>query len=531
MVRELKIGLAHMKEASGDKELPRERSYVTSLMLAEHEKGGSSIESISVVGLPFWIVQTSSSTSVILAPSRESGIELSYSEGSHIAEVRRILRSKVTEPETVKEATDKIISTIAKPATKTTKISGMLDPAVFVEVADYVNTASIEERVPLIEGSISSQDALSASEKFQEIRDALKMRVDELESLRKLANEILGGQLSVIKNIIATEQRRYKPQLESMEEKTDLEIEQLEKKKNEKLYSLGESHMMSLRSKSVTFSRELSNIEKVLDVMVNLTKDARVDISKKGHKVREGIERFKELSKSIKEYQESIPDILNDLDAESQRVLDEAKILEEEHLQKRADIELEFEEDVKAKQERLEQFKQDMETKLADLRETEKIVTESVERVDEALGEQIIQLQSDLLSITGKSLDNRDIPEVAPLTRLTLHCVVLTSGGNTKKILLPYSVPDERLDSTLGYQSISRKLEDKLMSEIEIWRSEDSAFASHLDRAIQEGNIFEMDNIDKLFQEGLDKLQMTQHLKDGVKDKIETLWKSYSKTS
>ncbi|MBD3407429.1 MAG: hypothetical protein GF411_15030 [Candidatus Lokiarchaeota archaeon] len=532
MVRELKIGMAHMKELSGHKELPKERAYVTDLLIVEHEKGSqSAVKKLSVVGLPFWIVQTSSSTSVILAPSQETGIDFTYTEGSHISEIRRILRSEVTEPSTVKDAADKIIVTLTSSSTTTEVIPGMVDPSLFLSVRDYITPASIEEKVPLIEGSITSQDALNASEKFQNMRDSLKMKVDELEALRKLANEVLGGQHSVIENIIATEQRRYKPQLETMKEKLDMDIKSLRKKKDDKLYSLGEERMMKLRTKSVEFSRQLSSIEKVLDVMVQLTKDTRIDISKKGDKVREAVGRFSELSSSLKEYHESIPDILSDLDEESKKLIEEVEKIENEFQKKQELIESEFEKDSADKQARLEQFEKDMKTKFEELESTEKIVAESVMKVDEILEKQIFDIQSDLLKITAKSLNNSDIPEVAPLTRLTVHCLIMVLPDNSMKLFIPYSVPDDRLDSSLKYQPIDRKFDESLVSYFEKWKEQDSKFLQSLNESIKTGHIFDLAKIDTLFHDGLDKLQMTQHLKDGTKDKIEAIWNRYHDSS
>ncbi len=529
VVRELSIGLAFIDSTSRKRELSKEEIYVTTLALAEHQKTGHSrVAGLSLVGLPFWLVQTSASTSIVLAPSRATSAEFEFTENPHVSDMRKTLASGVSEPKDVPPAVDRLIKNLSELDNRTQRIQSVEDPSALLSAANYVSPSPSEQSVALIEGSIASQDALVASETYQDLRESISVRIKAMEELRSLADEKLGGQLSVIENIISTDERRYRQQLERMQQTVDYDVEQLREKTDRRLYSLREKLTMDLRAKTADFARSMTQIESLLGGLLDETRSSQAAVSEKGEDVQGAVSVFMDLSATLRDRTTDIPEVLANVESYAQTLLKSAEQLRESFDEERQKTEAMYEEEVKKKRDRVEAFREEMDVKIENLRVVRDEVKASLERLDAEISNRIVQLQAEFLDVTRISIENERIEGIAPLTRLTVNCAVITYPDGKTQLLSPYLVPDERIGATLHHHPVSRPLAERTSSNVQEWLKEDSTFANAFERAIREGNIFLQENAGSIIREGLFKLQASQRLEDGTKGTLETIWNRYS---
>ncbi len=529
MVRELSIGLAFIDSASRKRELSKEETYVTTLALAEHQKvGHPRVAGLSLVGLPFWLVQTSASTSIVLAPSSATSAEFGFTENPHVSDMRKTLMSGVSEPKDVPAAVDRLIKNLAELENRTQRIQSVEDPSALLSAADYVSPSSSEQSVSLIEGAVTSQDALLASGTYQDLKESISVRIKAMEELRSLADEKLGGQLSVIENIISTDERRYQQQLEHMQQTVDYDIEQLREKINRQVYSLREKLTMDLRARTADFARSLTQIESLLGNLLGETRSSQAAVNEKGEDVQGAVSVFMDFSETLRDRTSDIPEVVTKVESYAQMLLKSAEELREGFDEERKKAEAMYEEEVKKKRDRVEAFREEMDAKIESLRVIRDEVKVSLERLDAEINNRIVQLQAEFLDVTRISIENERIEGIAPLTRLTVNCAVITYPDGKTQLLFPYSVPDERIGATLHHHPVSRPLAERLSSSVQKWLKEDPTFANAFERAIREGNIFLQEDAGRIIEDGLFKLQASQRLQDGAKGILKTIWNRYS---
>jgi hypothetical protein len=529
LVRELKIALAYGQKPARDSELTEEETYATLLALAEGMKDSHPrVAGLSILGLPLWLVQTSSSKSILLAPTKSAYAEFEFTENPTVGEMRKILRSGFSEPEEVPAAVDRLLETLGRIEKRTKRIPSLLDPSALVSAAGYVRSHSIEASHPMVEGSVASQDALSVSEEYQGLRDDISVRIKAMEELRSLAHERLGNQLAIIENIISTEERRYLQQFERMQESLERESKELKEKTDRQLYSLREKLTMDLRAKTAEFARSMHEIESVLTDLLEGTRASRTAITQRDEDVEGAASVFSDFAASLEEQTSAIPQALESVQSNSEELLKSAKRLREEYEEMRAGLESEYNEQIETKNARVESFRVEMEEKLENLRTIRTKVKAAIEKLEAALNDRIVQLQSEFLDVTRIALDNGDIQGIAPLTRLTIHCGIVRFTGESKSFMTPFLVPDERLDDTLRHEPISRSFDHWFLSNLEIWLKEDVSFAEAFEHATREGNILLDNNAAEALSDGLYRLQINQQLKDGTKGHLEALWNRYS---
>ena len=115
MVRQIALEFAYKKKAKGvtpDKE-GIELAMAFALAVA-NRKAKAKIRQLTKVSIPFWVVQISDTSSILLSATGESTMTLELSENQALGPVRRIISNETADLKDIPEAIDKALPLLRK---------------------------------------------------------------------------------------------------------------------------------------------------------------------------------------------------------------------------------------------------------------------------------------------------------------------------------------------------------------------------------------------------------------------------------
>ncbi|MHA1908235.1 MAG: hypothetical protein ACW98Y_13130, partial [Candidatus Thorarchaeota archaeon] len=173
-------------------------------------------------------------------------------------------------------------------------------------------------------------------------------------------------------------------------------------------------------------------------------------------------------------------------------------------------------------------LEQEREQKIGELDELQKTVSDSVTRLRRIVQERLTSLQQKLLEITTYNVENEKIPNLAPLTRLDVDTFVATYDNDSFIIFTPGFMPSERIFSSYRHQPLDSDFDLYITKTIDGLIENTRGFKEDFEKYRISGNMLtNTDGIDSI-RSGLTKMQLTQLLKEGAKEKFEWLWSKYS---
>ena len=529
MVRNLSLNFLYRKSGTRVELESEAVGLISALASAESSKGGSTrIVSLSRVSFPFWIVQTSSTKSIVLSASSSVRQQFQFSQLKESSEIRRVVGSEVSQAADIPVAMSKISPLLDRAETYTEELSNMVNPTPFVSVSKYIGPSDPNAHPNRIEIRVDSGGALKRSEEFKGVSETIRLRIEATEALHALFKKKFGGQYTILENLDTLERTRWNDRVKLMEERTEQEITDLQKARDDKLYELREKHKTRLRALTAEFARAANDLEDHFSQISEEIRHAKTEIGQKEDDVEGAISLYDNLASSVRKTIERSNQPVDTMDAKKAElergVAEVRKIYEQEKI----DAESGLEAQINDRQKRIEDTKEEMSKKIKELDELKKNTNMVIQNAYNAINNKVTEFHQEFLNLMSWTLDNDQIQDLAPLTQFDVHTYVARYDNDEYRVIPPCFISDAETTSLGAGQSLSKELDDLLTSSIDEWISSDSSFKNAFDRACIAGNVFLDPQGESMLSEGLEALTRRKLLQTSDIERYGTLWYRYA---
>lgn len=529
MVRNLYLNFLFKKDGSNVRPESESVGLATALASAESQKGKRTrIVSLSSLSLPFWIVQTSPTKSIVLAAASSMRKEFHFTDMKGASEVKRIVSSELSQATDIPKVSLKIQPLLEKIDSHTVDIANIIEPALINMIGNYVipsDPAAESNRVNIL---IDSAVALKRTEEFRKISESSKLRIESLETLQKLIRENYGAQTTILENITNLELERGSERIRTMEERTKQEIAKLTKDKDDKLYELREKHKMNLRAMTADFSRSVNDLEQFFTNIIDVIRNARAQISQKEADTEGAVEVYSNLVSSLKSTMSKSQQPLDTMEAKKadlqKHVAEAQSKYEADKLKAEAMLQTEIQE----RQKRIDEGRDEIEFKTKELNDLKTQVNTAINKTERAIEERVLAFQQEFLGLMNWTLDNNSISDLAPLTLLDIHVYVAKYDDRSQKILTPMFLPEGNfLNMGMG-NTLSKDFDVTINTLIDNWLKSDQSFKESFETACANGNMLLAPKGEQKLVEGLEELLRGRLLQRDDIERLLTIWSRYS---
>lgn len=529
MVRNLYLNFLFKKEGANVRPESESVCLATALASAESQKGKSTrIVGLSSLSLPFWIVQTSPTKSIVLAAASSMRKDFHFTDMKGASEVKRIVSSELSQATDIPKVALKIQPLLENVDRHTIDIANIIGPTLIKMIGNYVIASDPAAEPNRVNVQIDSAVALKRTEEFRKISESSKLRIESADTLQKLIRENYGAQTTILENITNLELERGNERIRTMEERTKQEITRLTKDKDDKLYDLREKHKMNLRALTADFSRSVNDLEQFFTNIIDGIRSARSQISQKEADTEGAIAVYSELVNSLKgtisKSQQPI-DMMETKKADLQKHVAEAQTrYESDKLKAEALLQT----DIQERQKRIDEARDEMELKTKELDDLKAQVNTAINRTEQALEERVLAFQQEFLGLMNWTLDNNSIKDLAPLTLLDIHIYVARYDDRSQKILTPMFLPEGNFLNMGVGNTLSNDFDDAINALIDDWLKNDQSFKDSFETACVNGNMLLAPEGEQKLVEGLEELMRARLLQRDDIERLLTIWSRYS---
>lgn len=528
MVRNLSLNFLYRRKGTRVEPESDSVSLVIALASAESQREGSPrIVSLSRVSFPFWIVQTSSTKSIVLSATSSMSQQFQFTDIKGASEIRRIVSSEVSQAADIPVAVSKIEPLLERVDTYTAELANVMNPLSLASVGKYIIASDPSAQPNRVEMRTDSGGALKRTEEFREVSETVKLRIEATEALQALLKEKFGSQYSILENLTTLERSRWNERIKMMEKRTEQEIAGLMKNRDDQLYNLREKHKMNLRAMTADFARAANDLEQYFTQISEQIREAKTEIGQKEDDMEGAISVYENLVSNMRGTIERINQPIQVMDAKREEL--EKRVIEARRgfEQEKGEAESSLESQISERRKRIDDTKNEMEQNIHDLDEIKVKANAVIERAYEAVENKVITFQQEFLGLMAWTLDNNLVRELAPLTLLDVHTYVARYDNNIYKVFPPSFISEEGASSLGVGQFLSREFNDMLTSSIDEWMKTDRSFRDAFERASIKGNVFLIPEDEKMLSEGLEALTRRRLLQNEDKERFQTLWSKY----
>lgn len=527
MVRQLALDFVYGKQDSR----PKSESIGLALAfaLAESSKGTRMrIASLSQTSIPYWIVQVSESSSILLAAAGEPSQSITFTDSLASGEIRRVLTTEITEAKQIPEAVDNLLTLLDKTELITHRIRNLEKPGPFTAQGKMVVEIDPSAQPNRLEMKVDSQAALNISEEFQGLTSEASSRLNSMETLRKLVDEKMRSQLNIMEHVMVAEKAKWEQRARSMKEIAEIEVDDLKKKREDQIYELEEKHKMDLRAMTADFARAIADIEQFFDGMIQRVRETRTKIGRMGDNVEGGINEQRSLVEYLTDTVPQYSEILERMNEKSEQVLKTMAEFEKALDEKSRETSQDIDAQISQRKHRLVDFAMEQQQRQNELEELDESVRAAVQSIEMAIDEKAVKLKNELDDLMTLTLGNDSIKGLAPLTRLDIVTYVAFYDDGNFEIFTPCFLPEKHITTRVGHIPIDASFDDYVKRAIADWENADSSFPDSFKRACTRGNILLKDDAEALLLDGLNKLQRKRLLQKDTKEKMKSLWQKYA---
>jgi len=530
VVRNLSLNYLYRREGTRVEIEPDSVGLVVALASAESQRGTSPrIVSLSRVSLTFWIVQTSSTKSIVLSAASSKIQQFQFSDLKGTSEIRRIISSEVSEATDIPVAVSKIEPLLDRVDTYSVELANVINPAPIATIGKYINASDPSAQPNRVEIRTDSGIALRRTEEFREISETVKLRIEATEALQALLREKFGGQYSILENLVTLERSRWDERIKTMEERTELEITELKKNRDDQLYNLREKQKMNLRAMTADFARAANDLEQHFTQISEQIRDAKAEIGNKEDDVEGAISVYESLVSSVKGTIERSNQPIQVMNTKRKELEKRAAETRREFDLEKTKADSSLESQINERRKRIEDTKIEMGQKIQELDELKANARTVIERAYRAVENRVREFQQEFLNLMSWALDNNSINELAPLTQLDIHTYVARYDNDVYKVLTPHFIMEAGAATSLGADSpLNREFDDMLTSSIDEWMKSDRLFKDAFERASIKGNVFLDLQAEKMLSEGLESLTKRRLIQSSDIERYGTLWYRYA---
>ncbi|MGY5880242.1 MAG: hypothetical protein RTV31_08325 [Candidatus Thorarchaeota archaeon] len=500
-----------------------EIAQAMAFILAEsNKKGKAKLKFLTPITVPFWIVQTSDTNSIVLSSIGESSIALELSEDTATGPVRRILSTEIARFEDIPTGVDKALPLLKTVEPKVHQLRNIQEPDLFVAHGTKYVEVDPNEKLNSLELKIDSQLALTISQDFQCTLDDAKQRQGTMVELEKLTKERLTDQLKVMENVITAEMARWDKRLKTQEESSALRIEKLQERMGDKIYRLKDKHQKDRRALLAQFARDTVEIERFFNRILDDIKSTREGLVEL--ELEDAIAKYRALVDDLGDVVPTYTDIIDSIDDRA-----EASTLSTGDLEEKRDEEIRAEEEsvttqTRELQNKLEDMREERDAKEKEFKSIKSKVIASIDSMDGLVEKRVEDLTHELQSVQRLTLENDSIKGLAPLTLVHIKVWVATYNTGKPVVFAPIVLPEDRISLPFKHQPIDEKLEVYIRKLVDKQLKDSASFKTSFRQACDDGNILKDPESVKPFMKGMKDIWTRQLLKEGVREKLEPLY-------
>jgi hypothetical protein len=525
VVRKIALDFMHKKGVSRIEAVTDDTALTMAFILAKSGRTGKTeLKSLTPVSIPYWVVQVSDRSSILLSAMGEAPTSLELSEDTAIGPVRRILSNETTSMDMIPQAVEKAI-----PLLKTTEpivhtISNLQEPSLFTSLGHYFREVDPGEELNTIELKIDSQDALEISQRYQAIIQAATTRLRNMEDLRKLSKERLSDQLTVLDNVNQSEMARWNKRYETNEASSEYKMQKLTERKSDIEYQLKEKRNRDNQSIASKFVHDTAEIEKFFNQVLIEIKTLRSEMGYRGENIESVVQKYRTLSSYLSDTLPALKEVTNGLDDRTDEILKGALDLDHEMEESIRKEHMAVDEEIRDLQQMLQDLKEEKEKKEVELRDQMTVVTTAVEAFDDVIEARVSELQSDLQKLASFTLENNAINHLTPLTLLNVKTYAAVYSRGQPIVFPPIFIPEDRIGIPYNQNPLDVSFEKYIQKSVLNLYKNSPSFKTTFGQTSMSGNIFGNPEITQPFSKGLKILFTDQLLKDGALESIEALF-------
>ncbi len=504
-------------------------SLAIAFALVESKRESKKITGMSFISLPFWAVQVSEASSIILNAFGETQKPFELTENTALGSVKRLLSSETTDAKAIPEVVNKALPLLGKIEKNVKYIRNLESPHELAALGS--NFVEIEPGVfpNRLDTKLTSQDALQISEGFQSMVQTAITKIGSLEEIQKIAKDQLEERLVTLENVILSEKQRWEKRARTQEEIEGLEIAELTEKKRDQQYKIEENYRIAKRVLTSEFARDTSDLEMFFSGILGRIQEARLEIGHKADDFKGAVELFKqlieELNSRVPEYKKAVEKILE----KSEEMLNKYRELEQNMVAEMEEIARSFDSQIRDKKHKLVEFNMERNKTEIELDELHERVVSAVRGIQRELQRRLDELQMELKSIKEFTFSNDLIPKLAPLTMVDIEIVTVVFNNGEVTTFPPMLAPNDRFGIPLETKSLSDGFSQYLKELITSMKGSSPTFERSLKMAVDSANLLKKETGLEELASGLNELQMSQLLKEGVREMLIARWEEYGK--
>jgi hypothetical protein len=523
MVRQIALDFLHRETKSKTAPDREDVALAIAFLLAEsNRKGRAKLKFLSPATIPFWIVQTSDTNSIVLSSIGESSVKMDMSEDTATGPVKRILSSEIRRFEDIPDAVEKAAPLLKTIEPKVHQLRNIQEPGLFVALGPHYREVDPNEDVQALESKIDSSTALTISEEFRCLLDDARTRHGTMQELQKITKEKLTDQLKVMENVNAAEMARWEKRVKQQEDSSNERIEKLKERLSERIYRLRDTHEKNMRAIVAEFVRDTVEVERFFVKIVEdikLTRQQLPDLS-----LQEAVDKYRslvaDLGTVVPTYEDAT-DSIEDLGA--------ASLLRQDDLEQKLNQDIRNEEDSVADQiqelhDKLDELRTEMKEKENEANQLKKRVVEAIEIMDGLVEKRTGNLQRELEQVQRMSLSNDSIRDLAPLTLLHVNVWVATYTTGNPVVFGPCLTPGNRFGLPLTPTPLNQPFDTHVQKLIKAMLKDNASFKKSLNDICASSNILQVPASVSTFKKGIGELWTRQLLKEGIREKLEPLY-------
>jgi hypothetical protein len=529
MVRNLHLNFLSRKEGTRIEVESEGVSLAVALALAEAQKGQRKrIINLSKVSLPFWIVQTSPTKSIVLSAPSSTRKEFQFTDIRGVSEIKRIIGSDLSQPTDIPNVSSKILPLLESVDNHTADVVNLANPTVIEAIGNFVRISDPSEEPNRVDTILDSAGALKRTEEFRKISESANLRIESAETLQKLIKETFGAQITILENLTNLEQERGNERVRMMSERTKQEIEKLTKDKDNKIYDLQEKHKMNLRAMTAEFSRAVNDLEQFFSSIIDDIKTARVQIGQKETDTEGAISIYSNLVNSLKTSIASSQQPLDMMDRKKVEFQERTSETQAKFESDKLELENWLQTEIQDRMKRIDDSRTEMKSKSSELDELKTQVRSATNKIQHSIENRVLTFQQEFLNLMNWTLDNNSVKDLAPLTLLDIHTFVAKYDDNSHSVLTPCFLPQDGLLAMGRENTLSNEFNNQFHTAINEWLQNDHSFREAFERACVKGNVLIASETEKLLVGGLEELLRRRIIQRDEIERLLTVWTRYS---
>ncbi len=527
VVHQIHLSFANSMLGGRPKSEPNHIASSLGFILADSYGGSKRLTGLAQVSIPFWIVQVSSTESIILTAISDKPAALESTENTALSSVKKSL-GEVAEPRDIPAAVERALTYLGSVERKMQYVKHLDEPESIVRVANWFGETEPTSKPNRPELRIDSQGALSISQQFQQLRESAARRVAECEELEKFTKERIASRVDNLTELVKAERERWRRRSQTLEEIVNLESAELAEKKSDALSDIEMKYRMGLRALTAEFARDSTSLEQFFVELLEQIRESRTSIGQKGEDIDGAIDEFDNLVNFLSEHVSQYTNSIEDIKLKATQTLERVSTLSRTADEEKAKTAESLDSQIREHQHRIVEFDMERTKNENELEEISDAATSSASTLERAIGQRLDELKSEQRNLMAFAFESDKIKELAPLTLLDIDVFVATYETGEVKVFVPSALPSERFSMPLRQVPVDQSLDEHIRTMISDLSGTSSAFRNSFQKVCLEGNMLLAGGARNQVQSGLNQIQARQLLKEGVAERVTAQWDKYA---